>query len=230
MKVRQLCAGPPARDPLQARLAVCAHWSRLPVRAPQVCPHIETGRTAECALHAELFLLPMCALVEKCTSVACGAEFTMWLTEEGRLLSAGLPQYGQLGHGTDNEYNAKDCERPPPPHRDPARALRMAPHPRCRPGRAASVQLKYAAQPTPTAIAKLAHTKIMKFACVRAPRCGMHLAASPAPCPHRALTAGLTGCAGRKPLARTGRQGRCIHLGYAHSYACCAWRGMQAGC
>ena len=40
----------------------------------------------------------------------------MWLTEEGRLLSAGLPQYGQLGHGTDNEYNAKDCERRPPLH------------------------------------------------------------------------------------------------------------------
>ena len=47
--------------------------------------------------------------IGKCTDVACGAEFTMWLCD-GRLYSAGLPQYGQLGHGTDHEYNAKDCK------------------------------------------------------------------------------------------------------------------------
>ncbi len=47
--------------------------------------------------------------IQNCTDVACGAEFTMWLCD-GRLYSAGLPQYGQLGHGTDHEYNAKDCE------------------------------------------------------------------------------------------------------------------------
>lgn len=35
----------------------------------------------------------------------------MWLCE-GQLYSAGYPQYGQLGHGTDHEYNAKDCELP----------------------------------------------------------------------------------------------------------------------
>ncbi|KAK9835229.1 hypothetical protein WJX81_007521 [Elliptochloris bilobata] len=96
-----------------------------------------TGSVKSTTKNEELFLLPVRALVEKCASVACGAEFTMWLTEEGRLLSAGLPQFGQLGHGTDNEYNAKDS----------------------------SVQLKYAPQPTPTAISKLAHTKIVKFAC-----------------------------------------------------------------
>jgi alpha-tubulin suppressor-like RCC1 family protein len=60
---------------------------------------------------AELVLSPTKALVAACTSAACGAEFTMWLCE-GKLYSAGCPQYGQLGHGTDHEYNAKDCESP----------------------------------------------------------------------------------------------------------------------
>ena len=61
-------------------------------------------------LVAELLLEPKKAKeIESCTDVACGAEFTMWLCA-GRLYSAGLPQYGQLGHGTDHEYNAKDCE------------------------------------------------------------------------------------------------------------------------
>ena len=59
-------------------------------------------------MSAELLLSPVKALVSGCTSVACGAEFTMWLCE-GKLYSAGCPQYGQLGHGTDHEYNAKDC-------------------------------------------------------------------------------------------------------------------------
>lgn len=59
----------------------------------------------------ELLLSPAKALVEGCKGVACGAEFTMWLTKAGRLLSAGCPQHGQLGHGTDHEYNAKDCAR-----------------------------------------------------------------------------------------------------------------------
>ena len=51
--------------------------------------------------------VPAQALVSKCSGVSCGAEFTMWLCE-GKLWSAGLPQYGQLGHGTDNCYNAAD--------------------------------------------------------------------------------------------------------------------------
>lgn len=65
-----------------------------------------------CLCGTELLLAPVKALVEGCKGVACGAEFTMWLTEAGRLLSAGCPQHGQLGHGTDHEYNAKDCARP----------------------------------------------------------------------------------------------------------------------
>ena len=47
--------------------------------------------------------------ISDCTAVACGAEFSMWLCE-GKLWSAGGSQYGQLGHGTDHEYNAKDCK------------------------------------------------------------------------------------------------------------------------
>ena len=43
--------------------------------------------------------------------MACGAEFTVWLCK-GQLWSAGYPQKGVLGHGTDHEYNAKDCELP----------------------------------------------------------------------------------------------------------------------
>ena len=50
--------------------------------------------------------------ISDCTAVACGAEFTMWLCD-GKLWSAGGSQYGQLGHGTDHEYNAKDCKRLP---------------------------------------------------------------------------------------------------------------------
>ena len=47
--------------------------------------------------------------ISGCTAVACGAEFSMWLCD-GKLWSAGGSQYGQLGHGTDHEYNAKDCK------------------------------------------------------------------------------------------------------------------------
>lgn len=48
---------------------------------------------------------PAQSLVSKCSKVGCGVDFTMWLCE-GKLWSAGCPQYGQLGHGTDNSYNA----------------------------------------------------------------------------------------------------------------------------
>ncbi|KAK9917811.1 hypothetical protein WJX75_008519 [Coccomyxa subellipsoidea] len=84
----------------------------------------------------ELLLSPVKALVSGCTMVACGAEFTMWLCE-GKLYSAGNPQYGQLGHGTDHEYNAKDS----------------------------SVKIMYAAQPTPELIKDLADKTIRLVAC-----------------------------------------------------------------
>ena len=78
------------------------------------CPDASRRRadhTLPCPCGTELLLAPAKALVEGCKGVACGAEFTMWLTKAGRLLSAGCPQHGQLGHGTDHEYNAKDCAR-----------------------------------------------------------------------------------------------------------------------
>lgn len=48
---------------------------------------------------------PMQALVSKAAKVGCGVDFTVWLCD-GKVWSAGCPQYGQLGHGSDNSYNA----------------------------------------------------------------------------------------------------------------------------
>ncbi|XP_010498413.1 PREDICTED: protein RCC2 [Camelina sativa] len=80
-----------------------------------------------------------CIVSDEVTNVACGADFTVWLssTEGASILTAGLPQYGQLGHGTDNEFNMKDS----------------------------SVRLAYEAQPRPKAIASLAKETIVKVAC-----------------------------------------------------------------
>ncbi|CAK9178445.1 unnamed protein product [Ilex paraguariensis] len=87
----------------------------------------------------ELELSPVRCLVSEVKNAACGAEFTVWLTsvEGASILTAGLPQYGQLGHGTDNEYNTKDS----------------------------SVRLAYEAQPRPRAIPSLAGETIVKVAC-----------------------------------------------------------------
>lgn len=84
-------------------------------------------------------LSPVRCLVSEVKNVACGADFTVWLSsvEGASILTAGLPQYGQLGHGTDNEYNTKDS----------------------------SVKLAYEAQPKPKAIASLAGETIVKVAC-----------------------------------------------------------------
>lgn len=82
---------------------------------------------------------PVPCLVSEATNAVCGAEFTVWLssTEGSSILTAGLPQYGQLGHGTDNEYNSKDS----------------------------SVKLVYEPQPRPRAIAKFSDKTIVKVAC-----------------------------------------------------------------
>ncbi|GJV68418.1 protein RCC2 [Tanacetum coccineum] len=87
----------------------------------------------------EIELYPVRCLVTDVTHVACGADFTVWLTsvEGATILTAGLPQYGQLGHGTDNEYNTKDS----------------------------SVKLAYEAQPRPKAISAFANETIVKVAC-----------------------------------------------------------------
>ncbi|XP_057435033.1 uncharacterized protein LOC130727801 [Lotus japonicus] len=82
---------------------------------------------------------PVRCLVSEVTYTTCGGDFTVWLSsvEGASILTAGLPQYGQLGHGTDNEYNLKDS----------------------------SVKLVYEAQPRPRAIASLAGETIVKVAC-----------------------------------------------------------------
>lgn len=59
-------------------------------------------------LDAELHKAPVQAEVAEASCVSCGVDFTVWLSN-GQLLSAGNPQFGQLGHGTNHEYNAKEC-------------------------------------------------------------------------------------------------------------------------
>lgn len=87
----------------------------------------------------EIEASPVCCMASDANNIACGGDFTVWLTstEGASILTAGLPQYGQLGHGTDNEYNTKDS----------------------------SVRLAYEAQPHPKAIASLAGETIVKVAC-----------------------------------------------------------------
>jgi alpha-tubulin suppressor-like RCC1 family protein len=48
-----------------------------------------------------------CLLISNCNKVACGAEFTMWLSD-GKLYAAGSPQHGMLGDGSDHSCNVKD--------------------------------------------------------------------------------------------------------------------------
>lgn len=76
------------------------------------------------------------AAVAGVTAVAAGAEFTMWLAG-GALSSAGLPQYGQLGHGDDRQYNASDS----------------------------SVKMVFEPQPTPKPIAALGDKTVTRVAC-----------------------------------------------------------------
>lgn len=97
------------------------------------------GQLGSGSLKEECEKLPVRSLVMEAKQVACGAEFTMWLSSVSgsSILSAGCPQYGQLGHGTDNEYNSKE----------------------------GSVKLVYEPQPRPRPIAKLAKMTITKVAC-----------------------------------------------------------------
>ncbi|CAI9281605.1 unnamed protein product [Lactuca saligna] len=87
----------------------------------------------------EFELSPVRCLITDVKDVSCGADFTVWLSsiEGASILTAGHPQYGQLGHGTDNEYNMKES----------------------------SVKLAYEAQPVPKAITSLSEETIIKIAC-----------------------------------------------------------------
>jgi alpha-tubulin suppressor-like RCC1 family protein len=53
--------------------------------------------------------VPVKAQIEGVTAVSAGMDFTMWLCS-GRVWSAGYPQYGQLGDGSDHMFNASDSE------------------------------------------------------------------------------------------------------------------------
>ncbi|XP_077246488.1 regulator of chromosome condensation (RCC1) family protein isoform X2 [Tasmannia lanceolata] len=91
------------------------------------------------SIKREFELSPVRNLVSQAATVVCGGDFTVWLSslEGSSILTAGHPQYGQLGHGTDNEYNVKE----------------------------GSVKLVYEPQPRPRAIASLASKTIVKVAC-----------------------------------------------------------------
>ncbi|KAI4366330.1 hypothetical protein MLD38_022217 [Melastoma candidum] len=97
------------------------------------------GQLGSGSVKNEIEASPVRCLVTEVKTTACGADFTVWLTsaEGASIWTAGLPQYGQLGHGSDNEYNTKDS----------------------------SVKLAYEAQPRPKAIASLSGNSIVKVAC-----------------------------------------------------------------
>ncbi|KAF3446749.1 hypothetical protein FNV43_RR11929 [Rhamnella rubrinervis] len=97
------------------------------------------GQLGSGSVRNEIESSPVRCLLSDVKNTACGGDFTVWLSfaEGASILTAGLPQYGQLGHGTDNEYNTKDS----------------------------SVRLAYEAQPRPRAIAALAGETIVKVAC-----------------------------------------------------------------
>ncbi|KAH7845457.1 hypothetical protein Vadar_002341 [Vaccinium darrowii] len=97
------------------------------------------GQLGSGSLKNEVESSPIRCLVSEVRNAACGADFSVWLTstEGTSILTAGLPQYGQLGHGTDNEYNTRNS----------------------------SVLLAYEAQPCPKAVASLAGETIVKVAC-----------------------------------------------------------------
>ena len=79
----------------------------------------------------------MKSVISNATAVSAGAEFTVWLCEGGKLLTAGLPQYGQLGHGEDHQYNASDS----------------------------SVKMVFEAQPVPRIIRALEDKVVTRVAC-----------------------------------------------------------------
>ena len=83
----------------------------------------------ECAIDA--------AAYGRVADVACGGDFTLWLTEAGKVLSAGHPQHGALGHGTDHEYNQS----------------------------VARINLGYEPQPSPRPIRGFGDKKIVRIAC-----------------------------------------------------------------
>ncbi|KAL2892843.1 Protein RCC2-like protein [Bienertia sinuspersici] len=68
------------------------------------------GQLGSGSLRNEVESSPVRCQVSDVTAVSCGGEFTAWLSsaQGASILTAGLPQYGQLGHGTDNEEKERD--------------------------------------------------------------------------------------------------------------------------
>ncbi|CAA6673484.1 unnamed protein product [Spirodela intermedia] len=97
------------------------------------------GQLGTGSARTEIERSPVPCTVSQVTSAVCGADFTVWLSslEGSSIFTAGLPQYGQLGHGTDNKYNTKDS----------------------------SIRLAYEAQPRPKAIAAFSGKTVVKVAC-----------------------------------------------------------------
>ncbi|XP_071682809.1 uncharacterized protein [Lolium perenne] len=97
------------------------------------------GQLGTGSLRKETVVSPVPCLVTEATNAVCGADFTVWLSsvEGSSILTAGLPQYGQLGHGSNNEYNTK----------------------------VSSVKLSYDPQPRPRAVATLSGKTVVKVAC-----------------------------------------------------------------
>ena len=84
----------------------------------------------------EIHITPVKNLVPNAKQITCGAEFTLWLTSTGGVMSAGCPEYGQLGHGTDNQYNSS----------------------------ASSLKMFFQPQPTPRLISALSNKKMLQIA------------------------------------------------------------------
>ena len=125
------------------------------------CGQLGIGSVKSKPKEDDVSLTPVKSVVTGAVSCAAGAEFSAWarcsrggsaqgadslrwrvftaqVTKDGELLTAGLPQYGQLGHGADHEYNSKE----------------------------GTVKLAYMPQPVPTVVQtfKAAGAKITKVA------------------------------------------------------------------
>ncbi|KAA3453646.1 protein RCC2-like protein isoform X1 [Gossypium australe] len=119
------------------------------------------GQLGSGSTRNEIESSPVRCLVSQVTNTACGAEFTVWLSStEGASILYGLPQYGQLGHGTDNEFSnlvAIDLLFSTGVCIIPIRLQYNA--------KDSSVRLVYESQPRPRAIATLSGETIVKVAC-----------------------------------------------------------------
>ncbi|KAG8493685.1 hypothetical protein CXB51_011681 [Gossypium anomalum] len=125
------------------------------------------GQLGSGSTRNEIESSPVRCLVSQVTNTACGAEFTVWLssTEGASILTAGLPQYGQLGHGTDNEVCGEDELSLMSLVHIFAAEYHSQSYAGCYNAKDSSVRLVYESQPRPRAIATLSGETIVKVAC-----------------------------------------------------------------